>query len=48
MLAFPSVAPVRWGFVKTGKANHMVISLVNGPKAQGWSSSSHMLESMSE
>ena len=25
MLAFPSVAPVRWGFVKTGKANHMVV-----------------------
>lgn len=25
MLAFPSVAPVRWGFVQTGKANHMVL-----------------------
>lgn len=29
MLAFPSVAPVRWGFVQTGKANHMVVSLKN-------------------
>ena len=28
MLAFPSVAPVRWGSVKTGKANHMVLELL--------------------
>ena len=31
MLAFPSVAPVRWGFVNW-QANHMVVSLIKNLK----------------